>query len=452
MSKRRKTANKKAETIENSITKEAESIIKNGLGDALLGGPNPLDYTNQLSQVDTLQKNNRWYLVSNFRQLLSQLYVEHGLIQTIVDIPVDDGLGRGFDIVTDELEQDDIEDLKNFMEEQNDIDILCEGLKWNRLFGGGGILIITNQDPETELDIDSIKEGEEIEFRAVDMWELFHDLNYTGDYSASIDQKIKDVEFYNYYGQRVHKSRVMAMKGKRAPSFIRPRLRGWGLSVVETFVRSINQYLKATNLSFEVLDEFKIDVYKIKGLTNALMNPKGIESIQRRVDIANRQKNYQNAISMDSEDDYTQKQISFSGLAETMEELRKQIASDLRMPMTKLFGMSSSGFNSGEDDIENYNSMIESEIRSKAKFHLIKIIKIRCLQKFGFIPESLKVTFPSLRILKTTEEEIVKDSKFNRLLQAKQAGEINQDEFIDGCNKDNLLSIQIEKKGLDDDV
>ena len=50
------------------------------------------------------------------------------------------------------------------------------------------------------------------------------------------------------------------MKGLTAPSFLRPRLRGWGFSVVEKLVRSINQYIKATDLGFEVLDEFKLDV------------------------------------------------------------------------------------------------------------------------------------------------------------------------------------------------
>ena len=31
---------------------------------------------------------------------------------------------------------------------------------------------------------------------------------------------------------------------------------------------------------------------------------------------------------------------------------------NLKMPITKLFGISAAGFSSGEDDIENYNSMI----------------------------------------------------------------------------------------------
>jgi phage-related protein (TIGR01555 family) len=258
-----------------------------------------------------------------------------------------------------------------------------------------------------------------------------------------MDDNLKDVEYFDYYGQQVHNSRVLKIKGMIAPSFIRPRLRGWGLSVVEALIRSINQYLKSTDLTFEVLDEFKIDVYKIKGLSNALLTPKGVETINKRVGIANAQKNYQNAISMDSEDDYTQKQISFAGIAEVMDGVKKQIAADLRMPMTKIFGMSASGFSSGEDDIENYNSMVESTIRSQAKYDIIKIIKIRAAQLYGIIPDDLEISFKPLRILSSTDEEAVKSQKFVRILQARQAGYITDLEFRNACNQDKLLPVQL---------
>ena len=38
----------------------------------------------------------------------------------------------------------------------------------------------------------------------------------------------------------------------------------------------------------------------------------------------------------------------------------------------------------------------------------------------------------------------MKTQKFNRLLQAKQAGEISTKDFKDGCNKFNLLGVQLD--------
>jgi phage-related protein (TIGR01555 family) len=428
----------------NSIKKSADTMIQNGLGDALFGfQTNPM--ATQLSQIDTILINNRFYLISNMRQYLSQLYVEHALIQTIVGTPVDDGFRGGIEIKTKQLSDEQIEDLHSEMEKEEDLRTAADANKWNRLFGGAGIVIMTDQDPETPLDMDAIGPDSPLEFRDVDMWELFWSKQNTSDYSAVIDgPDLNQVEFYDYYGHQLHKSRVIKLMGIRAPSFVRPRLRGWGVSVVESFVQSLNQYLKAKNLTFEILDEFKIDVYKIKNLSSALLTPNGEANIKKRVQIANQQKNYQNAITMDAEDDYIQKELSFAGISETMEGIRMQIASDMRMPLTKVFGISAAGFSSGEDDIENYNAMIESDVRGKIKSGILEMVKIRCQKLYGYVPDDLRISFKPLRMLSAEQEENVKTQKFARLLQAKQAGEISSLDFKNAINKDNILGIQLD--------
>lgn len=420
--------------------------INNGLGDALgfqdWNFNNTETHGSQLSQVNTLFRNNRWYLISNMRQLLSELYVEHGLVQTIIDVPVDDGLRGGVEISSKQLDEEQIQELQISLDRDDDLNVVGQALKWNRLYGGAGILIMTDQDPETPLDLNLITKDSPLEFRAVDMWELFWDKQNTEGYDPEI--QTQEFSYYNYYAKMLHKSRVMRLKGLTAPSFIRPRLRGWGFSVVEHLVRSINQYLKANNLSFEVLDEFKIDIFKIKNLTDTLLSPNGDQQVSRRIRLANWNKNYQNGIVMDAEDDYAQKQLSFAGLAEVMKEIRMQIASDMRMPLTKVFGISAAGFNSGEDDIEVYNAMIESTVRNKAKYDILRIIEIKCQKLFGFIPDDLSIKFKPLRILNSEQEENVKTLKFNRLMQAKSAGEITTLEFRESCNRDQLLSIQLD--------
>jgi len=432
---------RKKPAVENS-----KEFVSNTLSEALFGF-NPLGSNGSvgtsLNQTSTLWINNRWYLVSNMRQLLSESYVEHGLIQTVVDVPVDDGFRGGIDIVTKELDPEEIEELKNKMEREADLTKCSQALKWNRLFGGAGVLIMTDQDSETPLDITAINEKTPLEFRSVDLWELFWDAQNTQGYNAEVQQET--YEFYSYYGTKVHKSRVMKMVGIEAPSFIRPRLRGWGTSVVEVMINSINQYLKTNNLVFEVLDEFKVDTYKLKNLVNTLMGGQaGARKIHERIQLANQQKNYQHAIVLDSEDDFIQKELSFAGISETMTSIRMQIASDLRMPLTKVFGISAAGFSSGQDDIENYNSMVESQVRQKSKFDILQMVQLRCQQMFGFIPEDIKIEFKPLRVLSAEQEENVKTSQFGRTFQAFTAGLISVKEFKDACNKASLLPIQLD--------
>lgn len=433
--------------------------IQNGLGDAIgignpgffgnfgFGGQNGFPGGGSMQQVEdstTMFENLRWYLVSNFRQLLSQCYVELGLVQTIVGVPVDDGLRGGVMLKSKQLDEEQLKELQNSLDRDDDIGTAGQAAKWNRLYGGAGILVLVDdQDPMEPLQLSSIDKNSEIEFRAVDMWELFWDKQNTEGYDPAI--QAQEFEFYNYYAEEVHKTRVMRMKGIEAPSFIRPRLRGWGVSVVECLVRSINQYLKATDLGFEVLDEFKLDVYKIKNMVNTLLSPNGTNKIRERVQLANWQKNYQHALVMDSEDDFDHKQLSFAGLAEAMEGIRMQVASDMRMPITKLFGTSvSKGFQTDQNDMENYNSMVESEIRGKLKYHILRICEIKCQKLFGFIPDDLELEFKPLRELSALDQETVKTQKFTRLLQAKGAGELTTLEFRDACNKGNLFDVQLD--------
>lgn len=398
----------------------------------------------QLSDTDTIFKNLRWYLISNFRQVLSQVYVEIGLVQTIVDVPVDDALRYGIEIKSKQLDEEQINELQISLDRDDDINTVGQAAKWNRLYGGAGLLILTDQDPEEPLEIEAIGFDTPLEFRAVDMWELFWDKQNTEGYDPAIQSQ--DFEFYNYYAEQVHKSRVMRMKGLVAPSFIRPRLRGWGFSVVEQLVRSINQYLKATDLSFEVLDEFKVDVYKIKNLVNTLISPNGRQKVNERIQAANYQKNYQNAVVMDSEDDWDHKQLSFAGLSETMAGIRMQVAADMRIPITKLFGTSASGGlgNTDQNDMENYNSMVESQVRNKIKYDLLRVCEIKCQKLFGFIPDDLAIKFKPLRVLSAVDEETVKTQKFNRIQAAADSGRITNLEYRDMCNKGNIFDVVLD--------
>ena len=432
---------------ENELDQEGKHLFANGLGTAFLGFDPRVSRGEEVSQVDTIFKNNRWYLISNMRQVLSQFYVENGIVQTFIDIPVDDALRGGIEVHTDELDEADIKLLHQKMDREEDFITVGQAMKWVRLFGGGGLIINVDERAEDEFKVENIKKGEEnIEFIPVDMWELFSDRMFAEDNEIErLDKRFADNKTsYNYYGQQIHHSRVLRIKGKRAPSFVRRRLRGWGYSELEGVIKSINQHLKTKALLFEILDEFKIDVFKMEGLQQALATPKGEALVSKRMEVVSAMKNYKSSVIMDANDDYIQKEIQFRGLSDVMNENDKHVASELRIPMTKLFGLSASGFNSGEDDIENYNSMVESQVRAKVKFEIRKIVEIRCQQLFGFVPEDLDFEFKALRMMSTKDEEEVKTHKFNRLLQARQAGEIAPENFKEGCNQGELLATTLE--------
>lgn len=396
----------------------------------------------QIGQADTSEVNLRRYMITNNRMLLSQLYVEIGIVQTLVDQPVDDAFAKLPAFKCNQLDEDEIEEVRQYILENKWFDVFKQAIKWGRLYGGAGIFVNTSQNPESELRIDKLTKDSPIALYALDRWEL----NYRASGALNVEAVKDDLsitdEPYNIYGQTVNKSRVLAIKGKEAPSILNLQLMGWGMSEVERLLRSLNSYLKNQDVIFELLDEAKLDVYKISGFNNALMS--NTDNITKQVTLSNSIKSYLNALVMDKEDEYEQKTMSFSGLPEMNKQNKENIAADLKMPVTKLFGISSAGFNSGEDDIENYNSMLEGEIRAKNIGYLMTIFKLACLKVHGFMPDDMDIELPPLRILTAEQQENVKDRQFTRLLQAYTAQLISDKEFKEACNKNDLLPIDLE--------
>lgn len=407
-------------------------------------GLNSNPFAPQNSRLDTMFINTRWALVTNFRSILSEAYAEFGIVQTLVDQPVSDAFRTGYIVKTDQLDDSQKRKLYYYIERNRINEIIMEAFNWSRLFGGAGIIINTDQKPDTPLDYSKITEDSPLEFLAADMWELYTDIPMWNPW-----ENMSQASVYNYYGMRLNRSRVLPIMGKKPPSFIRNRLRGWGMSELERVVRSINSYLKNQDLIFELLDEAKVDVYQLNGFNTAMLTAQGTRVAEKRVQTANTLKSYLNALVLDTTDKYDQKQLSFNGLSDILNQIRQGVAADLKMPLTKLFGVSAAGFNSGEDDIENYNSMIESEVRSKAKPVVVSVLEVICQKLFGFIPDDMNIEFKSLRILSAEQEENMKNSKFNRLIEAVANGLATPKQFMVGCNNDDLLPITFTQEDIE---
>ena len=116
--------------------------------------------------------------------------------------------------------------------------------------------------------------------------------------------------------------------------------------------------------------------------------------------------------------------------------------------MTKLFGISAAGFNSGEDDLENYNTMIEHEIRSKVKYIIIDVLQIISKKLFGVVPDDLEITFPSLRILSGEQEESMKTSRLQRVIVAFNSGLMDSKEAILSINHNDLVGVELTEKDI----
>lgn len=388
----------------------------------------------ELSAYNTIGYSNNYSLLSLNRIVLTYLFTTNGLYQTAIQLPIQDAISRGVELESDEMLPSDIDTAMEFWDDEGIWDTVLNAATWARNYGGGGVLINTNQDPETPLDLKRIGRSP-LELYDVERWQL--DTNFP--YSEEFDVENRSSEFMYLLGKKIHESRFILMKGKRAPSYVRRQLRGWGMSEGERMIRDLNLYLKTQDVLYEILDESKIDVYKIKGLAQKLATAAGTAQIAQRVTYANQIKNYLSALMLDSEESFEQKTLTFSGLAEVSRENRIGIASALRIPVTKLFGISASGFNSGEDDLESYNQMVESEIRRPMNRMVKGLFDVTFAYLFGYIPK-FRFRWPPMRVLTELEQQEVKDREANRMLSFYDRGLLLASGVEDQAKKAGILA------------
>lgn len=363
-------------------------------------------------------------------------YMSYGLAQTLIDQPVDDAFKGGLIIKIPELDDDDIKLLHRVMKKNRDIHAIKQGIKWGRLFGGAGLIIATDQDPMSPLDPAALaNESAPLSFIPCDRWELTVPRITNEGWAVPAP--------YQYYGQRLDWSRVIRIMGREAPSRVRALLQGWGMSELERCMREIQSYIKFQTVVFELVDEAKVDIYRLEELNRLLESAAGTQAAVLRIQMANLIKNYKNAVVLDKEDEYDQKQLAFGGLADICEQFRINLAGALRIPVNKLFGQAATGFASGEDAMENYNALVESDIREPSGPLVEDVISLRCMQVYGFVPD-FTAEFHPLRIVDPVQEEAIKTSKQNRIIQLRQADQISGKEADEVLHQEGLLSIDTE--------
>lgn len=423
----------------NGLLKEQNLAIKNNIdlrGKRMenslssISGPNfgALAQTPITSFNPMLQNNIYAPLTIDWPTLL-YAYKTHGIIQTLCDTPVLDALRGGITIRSKQMSEDEIGELEDAMEEKGILDVIAEARIWTRLFGGGGLVFSTDEPSDYPLDLKKLARDRELEIYAFNRWEMVAPWRTAAQ--------------YNFYGKTVDSSRVLTMSGKTAPYILRWQLQGWGMSELERVIEDFNTYIRVKNVIYELLYEAKVDVYKFKDFAAQMLSAEAEQQTNKRMQIMNSQKTYNSALLLDKEDEFDQRQVTFSGLAEIYREARIEMASALRMPMTKLFGLSASGFNSGEDDIENYNGMVESEIRRPLRPVIKKVLNLLCISIFGDTYDDLDFEFNPLRVLGADQEEQIKRSKFDRIIGLYDRNLITPKELGEMLAKEKLVDSAI---------
>lgn len=338
-------------------------------------------------------------------QLMNSLYRSHWIIRKVIDtIPED--MCKNWITITSQLEPKQLKRLEKLQRTSRLKAKVLEGLKWGRLYGGaGGLILIKGHEDilDQPLNYDDI------------MPDSFKGLYVTDRWSGIIPGTelvvdISDPEFGlpEYYevttedGQtvKVHHSRIIRFTGRQLPYWEKLAETYWGASEVEII---FDELKKRDNTSWNIAQlVFLANLRVLKMADIGELLATGNEKLQEQVYNTLQAQNWlmsnMGLYVLNKDDEFDTKQYTFSGLNDIYESFMMDLAGACEIPVTRLFGRSPAGLNAtGESDMQNYYDTIQEKQDAILSPIIDKLLPILFMSEFGAIPDDMDYSYNPIR-------------------------------------------------------
>lgn len=308
------------------------------------------------------------------------------------------------------------------------------GISWGRLFGGAGVVLITN-DPDPTQPIKCNGEDKLVDLEVYDRHELTP-VAYDVDYNSS--NYMKPVIYQNRYGKQFHYSRIGFFTGAELTHDEMIANYYWGGSVVESVWQAIKNLQSTYDDVRFILSELNIGILKIPQLTEKSIKKDPREVVQRRVNAFNGTKSNQRVAAIDKEEEFSFTNRTVTGVNDLMEQFKGAAAGASEMGSLVLFGESPSGLNaSQEEQLSTYYDMV-SDIQQDQIAPFIDLV----LGASGF--EGVEWHFESLYEMSDKDKAQVMQQSSQAVAALMMAG-LTPEEALKQLNSLSVWSIDIDE-------
>ena len=285
---------------------------------------------------------------------LEAAYSSNWIARQIVTVPIDDGvrewrtwLGESADVMW-KIEKK-LKVKSAFQEASH----------WARLYGGAGIIMITDQPINEPLDLNRIKRDSLRRLVVLDRNDLIPLEMVVTD---PTDANYLNPEWYQINGgsSLVHHSHVVRIDGERLPRRMQQENQGWGDSSLRRIMEDLKDVTATKGGIASLVLEANVDVIQREGLSDELASGEE-DAIAGRYALAGQMKSLINTLLLDGSETYQRQSLTFSGLSQILEQFMVWVSGAADIPMTRLFGTSAQGLNAtGEGDMRNYYDSVRA--------------------------------------------------------------------------------------------
>lgn len=339
--------------------------------------------------------STRYNFVPIAMDQLDAAYRGDWIARKVIDIPAYDATRqwRSWQAKNNQIEDIEVEERRHGVQQK-----LAHAIVRARLYGGAAIFIgVGNEDPATELDPSSVRRG---------ALRYIHVLNRN---RISAGQIVRDITS-PYYGEpeyytlssdaagtvRVHPSRVVRINGADLPD---PELSadGFGDSVLQAVNDAIMQAGTMNANIAQLAHEAKVDIIRIPELMMSLATQEYRDRLTERFTLANVQKSINNTLMLDKDEEWSQRQVNFSGLPDMVRIYLMIATAAADIPATRFLGQSPAGLSStGESDIRNYYDRVASDQAMKLTPAMARLDDVIVASALGSRPSEIHYRWNSL--------------------------------------------------------
>jgi phage-related protein (TIGR01555 family) len=416
---------------QNNAQRQAMDTFSNALARTGFGTPSMLESTQYpLTRLTKLY----W--------LLQSLYRNHWLVRKIVDARAEDMVKNWVKLVT-EIPPQALSRFSKTIGDTGTENQLLTTLKWGRLFGGAGAVIVIDGDEDRldePLDADDVMPGTYRGLVPFDRWagispnaEVNTNLGDPLSYGLPISYKVVTETAQSF---DIHSSRVVRFIGGDLPNWEKQAEQRWGISIVEVFYEELR---KRDNTSWNVANlVFRANLigYKQQNLSQMLSGLGASQQVQARwhatMEAVNQTMSNQGMLILGKDDGLETHPYSFSGLAEVYTHVKEDICAAADYPYSRLFGKPSGGLGTtNEGDEHMYYDGIAQEQKTDLDPQLKKLVPIVAMSTWGRVPKDLTWIYNPVRSLGDKERIELASANTTSIVEVLNTGAISQRKMLE---------------------
>lgn len=356
---------------------------------------------------------------------LTALYRFNGYAKRIVNLLPEDATRQGWRIVD---ETDDADPMADEDRRLKIPQVLCEGLRLGRLYGGGVVVPILEEDIPAEfknrpndwlrqpLDLSRvIRVKNLVAFDRYEAQPLDYDANISSPtFRAPLRWQVTPQVSGTLTGLGaggtlvLHASRVIYLPGAELPPSLRYANGGFDESILEAFWDKVRNKESIDQAAALLAQELKINVLSIRGLAEAQTNDQAalFETRMRALVMG---KSIANTVLLGEGEEFKTMATPFTGFEQLDENAMGALSAVTGMPRTKLFGEAPGGLNSdGKGQKTLWDVIVDAYQTDRCTEPLTRIYTICYAAKEGptrgAVPKSWKIEYGALDKPTKTEE------------------------------------------------